>query len=211
MPRRNQALIRSPLPTSHGFVAKDPAKKKSSPLPASAKSEFVNNFEFVGSLDIAHYFVVPEVVKWREEVCGGEEAIINYNISLAQKGGQIVADMLGTEILDNEEKTLTKCALVNIRLPLEAQAFDAGKTVAWVQETLIKEFETFLPIYLFQGTLYTRLSAQVWLEESDFVWAGERLKELCERAKAMDALKAVGAEKQQPSTLIGRVNNVQTE
>lgn len=171
----------------------------------------MNNFEFVGSLEIAQYFVVPEAIQWREEVCGGEEAIMNYNISLAQKGGQIVADILGTEILDNEEKTLTKCALVNIRLPLEAQTFDAEKTVAWVQETLIEEFETFLPVYVFQGTFYTRLSAQVWLEESDFVWAGEKLKKLCERAKGVDALKVLdGQEGEQPKTLIGRANNVQT-
>jgi selenocysteine lyase/cysteine desulfurase len=50
VPERNQPLVRSTLPTSHGFVPKGGFKGLSNPLPPSSKSEFVNNFEFIGTI-----------------------------------------------------------------------------------------------------------------------------------------------------------------
>jgi len=202
--------MRSTLPTSHGFVVANPALRKRNPLgDRTGKSEFVNNFEFTGALDDTNWSVVPDAVKWREEVCGGEDAIINYNISLAKAGGKIVSEILGTEILDNAENTLTNCAMTTIRLPLEVGVFDAGKTVGWLQMSLVEEFDSFLPVFVFQGQFWTRLSAQVWVEEEDFAWAAEKLKLLCERAGSVEALKAV-ANGEQPKTVIGRANGTQT-
>jgi hercynylcysteine S-oxide lyase len=199
VPEKNQHLIRSSLPTSHGFAPKT-ASTRTNPLPPSSKSEFVNNFEFVGTIDNTNYLVIPEAIKFREEVCGGEKAIMEYNSKLAREGGKVVAKMLGTIILDNSTSTLTDCCLVNVLLPLEINAskvsgkncFDPGNgmlVAQWIQETLIEDFKTFIPIYFFQGNWWARLSGQIYLELADFEWAGIILKTICERAGKGEFLK----------------------
>jgi hypothetical protein len=104
--------------------------------------------------------------------------------------------------MDNSTETLTKgCGMVNILLPLEISPTKVhGKncidprngTVAteWMQETLIADFKTFIPIYLFQEKWWARLSAQIYLELVDFEWAGKALKAICERAGKGEFLKA---------------------
>ncbi len=192
VPERNQHLIRSSLPTSHGFVPKT-ASTRTNPLPPSSKSEFVNNFEFVGTIDNTNYLVIPEAIKFREDVCGGEKAIMKYNFKLAKEGGKAAAKILGTTILDNSTATLTECCIVNVLLPLEINSSKiSGKSCVdpgngmlatqWMQSTLIEDFKTFIPIYFFQEKWWARLSGQVYLEMADFEWAGLALKEICERA-----------------------------
>lgn len=193
VPERNQPLIRSSLPTSHGFVPKSGVAFRN-PLPPSSKSEYVNNFEFVGTIDNTNYLVIPEAIEFREKVCGGEKAIMEYCSNLAKEGGQAVAKILGTSVMDNSTETLTKdCCLINVLLPLEINpskipgknCIDPGNRMVateWMQEALIADFNTFLPIYFFQGNWWTRLSAQIYLELTDFEWAGAALKAICERA-----------------------------
>jgi hercynylcysteine S-oxide lyase len=201
VPERNQGLIRSSLPTSHGFQPKTGGGGTPSSLPPPQNSEFVNNFEFVGTIDNTNYITAPEAIKWREEVCGGEKAIIEYNTKLAQDGGKAVAKYLGTKILDNDEKTLTDCCIANVLLPLEVSESPIPgtntvkpthrlKVTLWLQELLIEEYNTFLAIYFFQGQWWVRLSAQVYLDISDFEWAAEKLKEICERAGKEEFLKS---------------------
>jgi selenocysteine lyase/cysteine desulfurase len=193
VPERNQPLMRSSLPTSHGFVAKTGVSFRN-PLPPNNKGEFVNNFEFVGTIDNTSYLVTPDAIEFREKVCGGEKAIMEYCHKLAKEGGNAVAKILGTRIMDNSTGTLTKdSCLVNVLLPLEISPSKiAGKNcidpgngaiaTEWMQEALIENFNTFMPIYFFQGQWWTRLSAQIYLELSDFEWAGAALKAICERA-----------------------------
>lgn len=193
VPARNQPLIRSSLPTSHGFVRKSGGSFRN-PLPPSKKSEYVNNFEFVGTIDNSNYLVIPDAIEFREKVCGGEKAIMEYCHKLAKEGGKIVAEILGTSYMDNSTETLTTgCCIVNVLLPLEInQSKVPGKNciepgngdiaTEWMQEALIKDFSTFIPIYFFQGRWWTRLSAQIYLELADFEWAGMALKTICKRA-----------------------------
>ncbi|KAN0096323.1 PLP-dependent transferase [Hyaloscypha variabilis] len=193
VPERNQPLIRSSLPTSHGFVSKS-GRAFRNPLPPSSKSEYVNNFEFVGTIDNTNYLVIPEAIEFRKNVCGGEEAIMEYCSKLAKEGGEAVARILGTNIMDNSTGTLTRgCCIVNVLLPLEISpskvpgqnCIDPGNgmlATQWMEQTLTIDFKTFLPIYFFQEKWWTRLSAQIYLELADFEWAGAALKAICERA-----------------------------
>lgn len=194
VPERNQHLIRSTLPTSHGFVPRaGAAVGAANPLPVGDNSAYVQNFEFVGTIDNSNYLVISDAIKWREKVCGGEKAIREYNTKLAQEGGKAIARILGTEVMDNSTKTLTNCCLVNIRLPLTASPIKIpgvntidpvhGMTATqWMQRRLVEEYKTFIAIYFFQNQWWTRLSGQVYLDISDFEWAGQKLKEICERA-----------------------------
>lgn len=193
VPERNQHLIRSTLPTSHGFVPEpnEGGAAINNPLPPSGKSEFVTNFEFVGTQDDAPILCVPAALEWRSKLSWngktGEDAAFGYIHHLAKKSGTIVSDILGTEILENESGTLGNCCFSNVRLPLSASQLagsDTGKRMEigqWIAKVLIEEYDTFIAIIFFGDAWWVRLSAQVYLTEEDFVWAGNTLKEVCGR------------------------------
>lgn len=212
VPPRNQPLIRSSLPTSHGFVPRPPPPSPSpspsptatatpsrDPLPPSDKPPFVTLFEFVGTIDNAPYLCVKDSIRWREEVLGGERRIREALTELARAGGRRAAEILGTRVLDNAAQSLTRCAMVNVALPLavavaaaasdpELAALpsippdDAPAATNWMLETLMAEYKTFVALFVYGGRWWARLSAQVYLELEDFEWAGRTLKEVCERA-----------------------------
>jgi selenocysteine lyase/cysteine desulfurase len=131
VPVRNQHLMRSSLPTSHGFVPRGEAAINN-PLPPSTKSEFINNMEFTATLDLAPYLCVPAALKWRSKVVfgkkRGEEAILAYCQQLARDGGKLVADAFESKVMDNEEGSLTKCSMVNVPLPGLFEQAAGGET-----------------------------------------------------------------------------------
>lgn len=190
VPVKNQALMRSTLPTSHGFKPKGGTIGARSSLPPSGKSEFIASYNMVGTLDGMSYLCIEECIRWRQEVCGSENAIRSYCINLARTGGQLVADILGTKILDNAEHTITECCMVNVLLPLSTSPFGNYHVVKeeyfvdvieFIHTTLIKDHRTFIALFFMQGQWWGRLSGQVYLDMSDFEWAGNALKDLCER------------------------------
>ncbi|PYI07593.1 PLP-dependent transferase [Aspergillus sclerotiicarbonarius CBS 121057] len=105
-----------------------------------------------------------------------------------------------------EKSLLRACALNNVRLPIAVQtgtnnsgekemdwtaapgtegslyaplpAALAGQVAVWIQGKLLDEYKTFVPVFVYKGWLWTRLSAQVYLELKDFEWVGGVLKEL---------------------------------
>lgn len=83
------------------------------------KNQFAELFAFVATIDTTPYLCIPEALRFRQVVCGGEESIRKYCKHIAQIGGQRVAEILGTEILQNSTRTLTNCCFVNVRLPLK--------------------------------------------------------------------------------------------
>lgn len=242
VPSRNQHLVRSTVPTSHGYVPLDPSKARANPLPPSKKSVFVNNFEYVGTLDNSPYLCVQDAIEWRRTVLGGEERIMKYLKDLARSGGQEVARALGTWVMRNEEDTLGDCGMVNVAMPLIVAQDEAGaKPVSegegsragaadvedaapvnalkaeqgagqsssaaddsvregditiphseaeriweWMTKVLVEDYSTFIPLYYHDGRFWARLSAQVYLDGDDFVWAGKTLKILCERVAKKD-------------------------
>lgn len=99
VPTRNQALIRTTYPTSHGFVPSE--GDLYSPLPPSDKKPFVKLFEWVATNDNSPYYCVPAALNFRQNLCpGGEEAIYKYIRETAQRGADLLAMELGTEVMD---------------------------------------------------------------------------------------------------------------
>ncbi|KAI4663022.1 uncharacterized protein J4E79_004334 [Alternaria viburni] len=196
--QRNQDIIRSTLPTSHGFTPK--GEKVDSPMPKSAfvspdKSPFVSNFEFVGTIDNSPYLCVPAALKWRETL-GGEAVVMDYCQTLAREAGKHVAGVLGTEVMENSTGTLGQCCLSNVRLPISpslAQDIatkngidkeEVGNLIRDFMERLsCEEYGTFIMMKWYGGVWWTRLSGQVYLEMADFEWAAKTIKEICERVE----------------------------
>ncbi|QDS70696.1 hypothetical protein FKW77_001586 [Venturia effusa] len=189
VPVRNQHLIRSTLPTSHGFTPlPSPGGFFQNPLPPSSKSAYITNFEFVGTIDNAPYLCIPAALEYRQKI-GGEAAIRGHCHRLARSAAKIVSEALGTEVLENKEGTLGNCCMSNVRLPLPlaeiasmAKTEDVGMLIKnWIYSVLLKEFSTFMFIIWDGNAWWVRFSAQVYLEEADFEWAAKVLKEVCGR------------------------------
>ncbi|KAG8161361.1 hypothetical protein KVR01_009625 [Diaporthe batatas] len=120
VPRRNQHLIRSTVPTSHGYISPPGATPRTNAPPPSAKSVFVNAFEYVGTLDNSPYLCVKDALEFREKVLGGEARIQEYMRSLASEGGASVSEKLKTWVLgrENGKDRHEHCAMVNVAMPL---------------------------------------------------------------------------------------------
>lgn len=181
VPVRNQHMLRSTLPTSHGYVPLG-AKSYNNPLPTvGEKSAWVANFQFTGTIDNSPYVTVKDALEWRESV-GGEARILEYLWTLARDGGKRAAEILGTEVLENKTGTLGNCAMTNIWLPIYSADVDAG-ALQWAQKVMVEEYKTFIALGQHSGRWFTRLSAQVYLDIEDFEWAAETLKAVLERVK----------------------------
>ncbi|RYP63401.1 hypothetical protein DL771_009299 [Monosporascus sp. 5C6A] len=202
VPFRNQGLITSTVPTSHGYVSK--TNKRFNPLPQSNKSAFVTNFEFTGTTDRTPYICVPAAIKWRKDFLGGEKRVMKYTQTLAKEGGRKAAHILGTEVLDNPSGTMSNCSMTNVALPLrfvdtddtletggssselKIPAVDTQQAREWMAKALIDDYKTFLPIFVYSNRFWTRISAQVYLDIKDFEWIGQALLELSRRAAARE-------------------------
>ncbi|KAF2503374.1 PLP-dependent transferase [Lophium mytilinum] len=198
VPVRNQHLLRSSLPTSHGFIpTPKPGVAYINPFAPSSSSPWVYNFSFIGTIDNSPYLCIPTALKYRESI-GGEKAIIAYNSALALSAAKHAAKVLGTEILENSTGTLTKCCMANVRLPLDVDAIvkvTASKGLTnspaevqslvrdWMVERMVEEYDTFIAMMVYGGAWWVRFSGQVYLDMEDFEWAGTVLKELCGRVE----------------------------
>lgn len=193
VPQRNQALMRSTLPTSHGFIPADSKEVVKTIFDPNDKTQFVNNFEFIGTLDTSPYICVPAALQWRSKLRygdrQGEDAIYAYCHELARKGGKEAAKILGTEVMENEDDSLGECMLTNVRLPISYVA-DAGgnfkeavKLAQWFARTLLFEYKTYVGVYIHGERYWARMSAQVYLTLEDFEWTAKAMNELSERAR----------------------------
>lgn len=261
VPKRNQHLIRTNYPTSHGYRAQEGSGIREV-LPRTEKSDFVRLFQDTATADDTAYYCIPAALNFRQNLCGGEDAIYNYIRENAQRGADMIAMLLGTEVMDDADPGvglkamgsyegstgqdqvsrrwaggLRDCAMANIMLPItilgaerngsvrlgpggagsggglspglgkklsyssklspmplspapespggiEATTIkleEVPKVIKWMQETLINEQNTFVPVFDYHGQLYTRISGQIYLELKDWEWLGGVLKVLCER------------------------------
>ncbi|KAL2872825.1 putative aminotransferase family protein (LolT) [Aspergillus lucknowensis] len=201
---RHHHLIRTSLPTSWGYVPPSPSGGEegeeedfSSVFPDRGTSPFVTLFDFVGTADDSAYACVPAALEFRQDVCGGEERIHAYIERLALEGGEVVAAHLGTDVLRavrGEEGGLG-CAMSNVRLPVRVLSAsesaprvgeegvlyvwkaDVSGLSLWMEEQMVAK-GTFVPVFSHGEWMYIRLSAQVYLEVSDFEWLAGVLDEI---------------------------------
>lgn len=169
-PKRNQRHICSSVPTSHGFrplANRTIEAFKSSTL--GEKNPFVEIFAKVATIDTSPYICVPEALRFREEVCGGEESIRQYCRYISLTGAQHVAEILGTQVMDNKTSSLTSCCFANVRLPLaftpqnssqegsklgrNIHVDEAPKIAKWITERTVFDYDTIVPAKCHAGAM----------------------------------------------------------
>ncbi|CAO3610002.1 unnamed protein product [Cunninghamella blakesleeana] len=153
-------------------------------------SNFQAEFNWPGTSDFSTYLCVEDVLEYRKSL-GGEEKIIDYCSKLAREGGQLAADILGTDVLENEQKSLTAC-MVNVRLPLHHPHpnYSNGEIVQFFIDKLIYEHNCMAPVYFHNSHWYTRLSAQVYNDTSDFTYVANALLVICKELNQQKHLKS---------------------
>ena len=189
VPLRNQHLIRTTIPTSHGYEYPSPTP----PEIPDGKTPFVHLFEFVATFDYSPYLCIPAALEFRKKICGGEKAIRKYCFEIARIGGQKTAHILRTEVMGVgfEGSRMTECCFANVRLPVtfkkgKEKGFevkDGNMIGLWINKRGVEEFDTYFQIKYQDDGLWIRLSGQIYVELKDFEWVGYRLKELCERVE----------------------------
>ncbi|RWA04569.1 hypothetical protein EKO27_g10533 [Xylaria grammica] len=162
---------------------------------------FASLFEHVSTIDTSPYLCVFEALKFRNEVCGGEEQVRAYSIGLAKQGGELMAMLMGTEVLKDQTGTQQECCFTNVRLPLDVDQDeeavsirqsngiphrDAQIVADWITERSVNEFDTYIAVRYYAGGFWTRLSGQIYLDRADFAWAAGVLLELSARAERGD-------------------------
>lgn len=181
VPQRNQNLLRSTLPTGFGWLP------RSSTTPMEGEA-FAANFQSVGTLDDMPYLCIKAALDWRKRITWnkkqGEEALKGYLHHLAAKGGKVTAEILGTEVLDNEQGSLSDCALVNVRLPLPAdfqvRSSTSASVGALIMRRMMEGHYTAVVVAFYRRYWWVRLSAQVYLTLDDFEKAALKLRDICQ-------------------------------
>ena len=126
-------------------------------------SGFVKEFSFTGTKDYSAYFTIETALGFREKF--GDLEIMNHNMELAFEAGKRVAELWGTEMLIND-KERTGC-MVNVRIPC-----DNEQALLQAVELTLERYNTWVVVYKFNdGKYYTRLSAQIYNEVEDYIFA----------------------------------------
>ncbi len=194
VPKRNQHLIRTTLPTSHGFQSQK-SKDVYDPMPTSEETNpLIKQFEYFGTIDGAPYCCIDEAIRFRDKVCGGEAAVQEYCTSLAKKAEQILVDTLGTETFDILETN--RVFFAHVRLPIsvgEGTGFDVPLSdvpsiTQFMNKEFVERYRTFPYVLFYRGAWWVRLSVTVYVDLDDCKYAATVLKELSERVRGRDYL-----------------------
>ncbi|KAI0536620.1 aminotransferase family protein-like protein [Xylaria digitata] len=181
VPERNQALIRSSIPTSYRY------RKLSG---EEGENTFVELFDFVATLDTTNFLMVKAALAFRAQVCGGEDAIRAYCCDIVRKGADVAAQILRTEIMDCTNSRMRECYFANVALPLKIGEEEgkiplshAKKVIQWFKEMGVSESHCYFQICVYRAAFWWRLSGMIYVDVQDFSKGAEILEGLCERAR----------------------------
>lgn len=133
-------------------------------------SRFQIGFAYQGTQDMTQFMSMEAALSFRSVVSKGSDAsIMDYMHTLAVKGGSILAEAWGTEILLPDTNF---GAMVDVRLPHN----DNVTLLYSLPALILAQYNTWVPIYPWDGqsfsnsskNWYTRVSAQIYNDETDF-------------------------------------------
>jgi len=127
-------------------------------------STYQMQFSYEGTLDYTAYLTFPTALAFRRAF--GDAKIMTYMHNLAISGGQILATRWGTDFLVPPELF---GAMVNVRLNTTGSHVDPSSLAT----VIFRKYNTWVPFYPLQNNWYTRVSAQIYNEESDYHFLAE--------------------------------------
>lgn len=150
-------------------------------------------FQNTATIDASPYLCIQEALRFRSDICGGEDKILSYCSRLAEEGGKRGAEILGTEIMGNHDGT----CFASIKLPLsigdgegEIKISDMAMARQWIVSRLVEDYKTYIEVYFHANSFWVRFSCQIYLDLDDVVWGAEVVRKLCQRVVTGEHLAA---------------------
>ncbi|CAF1481541.1 unnamed protein product [Didymodactylos carnosus] len=143
-----QTLI-SPITTSFGY-----------------KQGYQEEFKWLGTKDYSNYFTISDAIDFRQMI-GGDMAIYEYNHQLAVNAGNLLESMWNSSTLTTNDEYIG--FMNNVQLPLIINTTESRRNL---YNKLIERYNIFLPSFQFDNKYYCRISAQIYLELTDFEYVG---------------------------------------
>lgn len=146
---------------------------------------YLNAFQYTGTRDYTPFVTIANSMDFRNEQCGGDDEIWNWNHKLAIWAEKYLSELWNTEILVPESMT---AFMAHVRIPTTNETIGSK-----LQSRLLNEYDietTVLklenPVHTLTGnetiltepTFWFRLSCQIYLEESDFYALGDAVKNI---------------------------------
>ncbi|KAL6300843.1 pyridoxal phosphate-dependent transferase [Sparassis latifolia] len=169
VPKRNQHIIKSALPTACNYLA----------LTVNfIESPFVAEFLWFGAAEVTPALSVRAALDFRTSL-GGEKKINDYCHTLAVAAGKVLATILGTQVMDSSVEGELIPNMVNVELPLSGDIKPSPVIAKMFVEKLLLEHKVYGGHFYHNGKWWTRASAQVYNELGDYEKLGEALVVVC--------------------------------
>ncbi|KAI0226421.1 hypothetical protein L0F63_002169 [Massospora cicadina] len=123
--------------------------------------DFKRAFSWPGTADFSLWLCAPDALRFRQSL--GDSAIRNYCHSLAWNGGHRAARILGTQLLGDKTQV---GFMANVAIPVACTEKDVSLELI---RFLWEAHKIRTKIFRFQNTWWTRISAQIFNTEEDFV------------------------------------------
>ena len=122
---------------------------------------FTAEFDWVGTRDPSPFLAAPEGVVFMNEL--GIDAIRTYNHELVWKGANLICDRVGTKFEIPE--TMVGCMAT---IPLPQSLGSTSEDAARLRDKILFEDNIEISLHMFRGNLWTRVSAQIYNDLTDF-------------------------------------------
>lgn len=131
-------------------------------------TSFAVQYLYTGTRDYTGFCSITAALDFRRMV--GEDRLVQYVHNLAVQAGHYLAKTWGTEVLAEDSMV---GPMTNVRLPSTDTALLNNLT-----NILFENHNMYIVVYPLNNQYWTRLSAQIYLEMSDFVNLGEVVKNI---------------------------------
>ncbi|CAF0762857.1 unnamed protein product [Adineta ricciae] len=127
---------------------------------------FQSEFFWLGTRDYSAYLTISDAIDFRRTIAN-ESEIFAYNHQLAIQTGTLLAQLWNSSTLTTDERYIS--TMNNIELPAFINTTEKMNNL---YQKLINEHNIFLPMIEFDKKFYCRISAQIYMELSDYEKVG---------------------------------------
>lgn len=154
----------------------------------------INKFMFVGTATYAQVLSVSEALKFRSDVCGGEDNIRKYQYDLQKRAIEQVKKVFGpgSESLQNSTGSLNPPGLFNISLPFAEEYMPVLRNLQddfgyfrvfkyKCDKKMLAENKAYAPFVIHNGKIWVRFSVNLYNELDDYSAGAASVKSVMEQ------------------------------
>ena len=140
------------------------------------ESDYAKLFSWEGTKDYGTFLAFHDAIKWRKSL--GDKDIMQYNLNLANEGGDTLVEMWKTKTLVPKGELVS--AMVNVELPLSVNQ-NCSIVSSQLPSLLLSQYNTWIPVTEKSGMCLGRISAQIYNDRSDFEFLGHAVLDILQQ------------------------------